>query len=103
MTINVTLGAPFADTDKRGARRRIASYNAKQPNDDDGNPTNQLPSGTDAELKASYEQLAEAHLEVVHQHEVDLASRETYVDDVKVKWRAATDAQRAAAIAALNA
>ncbi len=103
MTIDVTLTAPFSDTDKRGARRRIGRHNAAQPADDDGNPNNQMPSDTDAELKAGYELLLIADNEAHHAHEVDLASREAYALDAKALWREASPAQRTAAIAALQA
>jgi len=102
MTTTVTIQAPFTETDKPAALRAIATHNNGQPNDDEGNPTNQLPSDTNAEIKASYETILAERAMGFHAHQTQMAAEEEFKYSAKTLWRDATEEQRDAAIAALQ-
>ena len=102
MTPQVTLSPPFEERDVLAARRVVAIYNAKQPLDENENPTNQLPTETNAELKSSYETALAEHITIVHEHERKLAASEAFAQQAQDLWKDATEAQRAAAVAALQ-
>ena len=98
ITTNIT-GTPN-ELDRRAARLIVARENARRAALDP--PGTALLVGNDAQLAASYITVLNALLASSHASYVEQASREAY-DNAKAIWDAATDAQRAAALAALQA
>ena len=100
LSITTNITGTANELDRRGARLMVARENARRaalvP------PGTVLPVGNDAQLAASYRSVLDALLAVSHASYVEQASQESY-GNARAIWDAATDAQRAAALAALQA
>ena len=99
----IILSVDFTGTpdehDKNGAKLIIDRENARRAVAD---PVEQaLPYGTDAQLKAGYLGLLSATIQSAHNSYADQAKRESH-QSAKTLWDTASDAQRAAALAALQ-
>ena len=98
LTFSVSFTGTPNEYDIRAATRIITLENAKRTADGDLLP--QLPLSTGAELKASYLETLASIITGAHASYIEQASQAE--PTVKELWATATDAQRAAALAALG-
>ena len=98
ITFQVAFTGTPDEFDVRGATRIVEQENAKRSVDGDVLP--QLPLSTGAELKASYLELLDNIVTGAHASYIAQASEAKQT--VKELWKNATDAERAAALAALG-
>ncbi len=99
-TVNAT--GLSADADGQAVRYAIAQANAQRANPLEGAPLAPLPVGSVRELLNSYEIVLSERLEATHASLIERAAKAASNEGkVEARWRASTDAQRAAALAAL--
>lgn len=97
-TVNVS-GSP-SENDKLAATKIVEEENARRALEEP--PGTPLPYATLQELAASYETVLASIVEKAHNGWAESAKREALESTVKDLWLNATDAQRQAAIAALQ-
>ena len=99
-TFAVTITNASAARDGQAATDQIEQYNALRAAEEP--PGAPLPMANNAQLLASYETICELLLDGAHESFVLQAARRSQ-QEAAAAWLAATDAQRAAALAALTA
>lgn len=101
LAIAVTVSGTADESDLRAARFMVAQENARRaaltP------PGTPLPTSTGAELRTSYQTVLSAVVVSAHGSYVKQSSEAALRNEFKTAFDAATDAQRAAALAALQA
>lgn len=100
LTWTATFAGTVDESDKLGAIWAVEKENEARALVDP--PIPPLPYGTNAELKSSYQFLISERLASLHGRNVTKGLEESISEDnLKERWKAATDAQRAAALAEL--
>ena len=99
-TFAVNITNASASRDGQAATDQVEQENIRRAAEDP--PGTPLPLSTNAELLASYKTVLESLLDSAHESFVLQAARRSQ-QEAAAAWLAATDAQRAAALAALTA
>ncbi len=94
MNTTVTIQPPFGDLDRPAALRAIAEHNEKLPKDDEGVTIDPLPTGTDAETKASYEVVLADYTMAYHNLHIKLVAKASYEGEAKGVWEGLTAAEQ---------
>ena len=99
-TVNAT--GLTASADGQAALYAVEAENKQRAEPLEGEPQDPLPTTPNSALLASYETVLGKRLEQVHTSTIERAAKEASNEGkVEARWRASTDAQRAAALASL--
>jgi hypothetical protein len=98
-TFAITASGTADQEDKNAALYAIGVENARRAALDP--PVAALPTSTNAEIKSSYQTVLSTVVSDIHSHNLS-QSNITTLQDIRTLWPTATDAQRTAALAALQ-
>jgi hypothetical protein len=98
VTLTTAIGGTPDDKDRRAAMYAIDLENERRALQDP--PLDPLPYGDNAELATSYRAVLDPVLNQLHEQYLQASDTTTLEEQVKEVWKNATDAQRAAMIAA---
>ena len=100
VVLSTAISGTPTEQDRRAAKYAIDLENDQRALQDP--PGTPLPYSTNAELAASYRAVLDPVLTQLHTQYLQSSDVVTLEEEVRANWKNATDAQRAAALAALT-